>query len=77
MNNYQAVVAIVRGRRPPIPEEWKTDPSKEELVKIMRSCWEQTPSDRPDVERVLINLGGTPIAVEFGIRYSTIELPLA
>jgi len=56
MNNYQATAAIMGGRRPPVPDEWKVDPSKEKLLKIMEDCWQQTPPDRPDMERVLADL---------------------
>ena len=63
LDSYEAMLAIKKGERPPIPPE-----APLYIQQLMRSCWEHDPHDRPTFEQILqVSYSDTPMA--YSIQY--------
>ena len=63
LDSYEAMLAIKKGERPPIPPEVPLY-----IQQLMRSCWEHDPRDRPTFEQILqVSYSDTSMA--YSIQY--------
>ncbi|KZT53898.1 kinase-like protein [Calocera cornea HHB12733] len=46
-SDWDAILAIVAGNRPPIPSTWKS-----EIVQVIQDCWQQQRSQRPTATQI-------------------------
>lgn len=51
--NFMGVsLAVLEGRRPPIPHDWPAD-----FTQLVTKCWDQDPDSRPSMEDIVADIG--------------------